>query len=127
MICALSMPLSAAQLYQWKDENGVVHFTDKPPKGKNATKMRVKSPPLSGNEGEKQGTKTAPPNANAQRCETERKRLDVLQSNMTVRMRNDDGTMRELNPEEMQQEIGFSQAAIERYCAPGTDSQLNKS
>lgn len=119
-VCALAVPATAAQLYQWQDENGVVHYTDKPPQGIAATKRHVKAPPQIGNatDDKEETEEETPKNANAQRCETEQKRLKVLQSNTTVRMRNDDGTVRELNREEMQEEIGYSKAAIARYCKP---------
>lgn len=118
IMCSLAAPAISAQLYKWQDENGVVHFTDKPPKGKTATKMRVKAPPTMGGDADEPAKDESQPNPRAERCEMERKRLQVLQSNMTVRMRNDDGTMRELSKEDMQEEIGLSQAAIERYCKP---------
>lgn len=111
---------TAAALYQWKDENGVVHFTDKPPSGKDVTKRVVKSPPLLGEDTGEQETnaETEAQDANAKRCEIERKRLQVLQSDMTVRMRNEDGSVRDLGKEEIQEEIALSQSAIERYCKP---------
>lgn len=121
LLCAMAAPATAVVLYQWTDEQGVVHFTDKPPKGKNASKMRVKGPATSGTEAEQAAAEATKPDANAQRCDTERQRLQVLQSNMTVRMRNDDGTMRELTKEEMQEEIAFSEAAIIRFCTAARD------
>lgn len=120
MLYTLAGPAAAAVLYQWTDEQGVVHFTDKPPQGKNATKMRVKGPATSGTEEQAATDEGAKPDPNAERCETERKRLQVLQSNMTVRMRNDDGSMRKLTTEEMQEEMAFSEAAIKRFCKAAT-------
>lgn len=111
-------PVFAADLYQWQDENGVEHFTDKPPLGKNAKKVKVKTTKPSGSAAQTDDEQISSDqkNPDAERCESERKRLQVLQSNLTVRMRGQDGSMRELNEQEMQEEIAFSQAAIERFC-----------
>lgn len=124
MVFALAGTAISAELYQWQDENGVVHFTDKPPVGKDSIKRRVKAPPTSGDENnEETGTDAEKKNADAARCDTERKRLQVLQSNMTVRMRNDDGSLRELSNKEMEEEVALSQAAIQRYCKPESQAQ----
>lgn len=64
LITAGIQPLQAADIYQWTDENGKVHFGDRPPRGqqaqnisKSANKVNVDS---SGAEREKLGNIFAP-------------------------------------------------------------------
>jgi len=48
---ALSTPLSAAQVYTWTDENGVVHFVDQPPENADAVSMDAPEAYRPGSEG----------------------------------------------------------------------------
>lgn len=117
LLCSLGV--SAAELYRWTDARGVVHYTDKPPRGVNAE--RVSNKPvfnLANPRPEETTTSDQPANPDAERCQAERNRLSILQSNKRVQMENRDGTVRELSDSEIQQEIEFSQRAVERFCNP---------
>jgi hypothetical protein len=43
LLCALVVPLSSvrADIYKWVDTNGGVHYSNKPPEGTNAKKVKV--------------------------------------------------------------------------------------
>lgn len=47
---ALSMalifePSALAEVYKWVDEQGVIHYTDRPPEGRQSTEMALPTPP----------------------------------------------------------------------------------
>jgi Domain of unknown function (DUF4124) len=122
LLCGLVGPTTAAQLYQWTDEKGVVQYTDKPPVGKSATKIKVKGPAVSGDaeeeeDEEKDGENAeAATDADSKRCAEERERLKILQTNSSVSIRNADGTSTELSKDEMSKEKDLTKASIARFC-----------
>lgn len=115
----LSLPLmsAAADLYQWKDERGVIHYSDKPPKGVKAERVKKKGPQSLGtiNSDEVSESNDDP---DAVRCQAERDRLALLQSNRRIQMQERDGSLKELTQEEINAEIEFSRRAIARLCKP---------
>lgn len=48
LLGALASPPVNAQLYRWVDENGKVHFSDKPVDAENAETLDIKGPPRIG-------------------------------------------------------------------------------
>lgn len=116
-LCALAASTSAAEYYRWTDANGVTHYTDKPPVGVNAEKLKSNA----------RSAPPAPPQAGAQesdgaraeraaRCQTERERLETLKKNRSVQIRQASGELKSLSPQEHQEEIAFTEKAIEVYC-----------
>lgn len=118
MLLLGSLGVCAADLYRWTDARGVVHYTDKPPRGVNAEKLSVNKTPTLSNPREElaEGESEAAADPDAARCQAERDRLAILQNNSRIQMENRDGTVRELSDAEIQQEREFSQRAIERFC-----------
>jgi len=43
ILCLLSFTLAGAEIYKWVDENGVIHYTDKPPRDQQSTDVDVQS------------------------------------------------------------------------------------
>lgn len=41
LLCSISFSIGGAEVYKWVDENGVVHFTDKPPQAQPSTEVEV--------------------------------------------------------------------------------------
>lgn len=118
-LAGLCLNAAAAEYYRWKDEQGVVHYTDKPPLNIKAEKLKTnKSPPPSRSEpeAETEDEPSADSTKNPERCEMERKRLAVLQNNQQIRMRDDEGNLRDLSTKEIEEEIAFSKSSVERYC-----------
>ena len=115
-----SLGVSAADLYSWTDERGVVHYTDKPPHGVNAEKVSTKRAASLANplQDPTEETTEAAADPDAVRCQSERERLAVLQRGGRIQMEGRDGTVRDLSEAEIQQEREFSQRAIERFCKP---------
>jgi hypothetical protein len=110
LTCALGA--KAADFYRWTDDKGITHYSDKPPKGVNAEKVRAKRSPTIGTE------ETQASNPDAERCKAERDRLALLRSNRRIQMEGRDGQLRDLTQKEIEEEIAFSMRAVERFCGP---------
>ncbi|WP_189456921.1 DUF4124 domain-containing protein [Cognatilysobacter bugurensis] len=105
----VSLPVSAAKVYQWKDAQGVTHYTDLPPAGQHTTRTV--------------GAKTATPaiaakpavNAN---CTNARGNLKVLEGNAPVGIDADkDGKPDSMmSPEQRAAQLQLAKAAIEVHC-----------
>lgn len=111
--------IQAADYYRWQDQQGVVHYTDKPPKGVDAKKLATKTrQPKASEESETPADKVDQDASakDAERCKAEQDRLAVLESNSKVQMRDAEGNLRTLNAQEMQTEIAFAQKAIQHFC-----------
>lgn len=117
-LCAVAASAGAAEYYRWTDANGVTHFTDKPPVGITAEKLKSNAratppaPPAKPAAKESDSARAE----RAERCDSERTRLATLQKNRTVQMRTATGELKRLSPEEHQEEIAFTQKSIEVYC-----------
>lgn len=45
LVCVLSFGLCGSEIYKWVDENGVVHYTDKPSENQQTTEVEIGEPP----------------------------------------------------------------------------------
>lgn len=116
-----AQPVFAADLYKWTDERGTAHYTDKPPKGVKAEKITRKLRKFvevgSDNESSSSSDSAAATSpTDSERCKSEKQRLQVLQSNQRIRMKTEDGTMKDLSTQEIAEEIAFAEKAVEYYC-----------
>ena len=114
---ALALLLAAAptlaqqqRVYQWKDANGVTHYTDLPPT--QAHRRRDID-----NRGSATEIATVKPAENEQ-CAGSRANLQKLQANQTIGVdTNGDGKSdRTLSSDERASQIELNQAAIKAYC-----------
>ena len=114
---ALALLLAAAptlaqqqRVYQWKDANGVTHYTDLPPT--QAHQRRDID-----NRGSATEIATVKPAENEQ-CAGSRANLQKLQANQTIGVdTNGDGKSdRTLSIDERASQIELNQAAIKAYC-----------
>jgi Domain of unknown function (DUF4124) len=129
LICLLmiSPAVLSEQFYKWKDENGVWHYSAKPPKDQPADKLKVRSSSGSGDaedeegeEGEEDGKPAAkgetPESAN---CKAAKSNLDILNNNQTVSKDLDgDGEAENLSLEQHQEEIAVAERQIAAFCKP---------
>lgn len=118
---AVIQPGLAKELYKWTDEKGVLHYTDKPPRGVEAEKITKKGRTHTAveddsDEAAAEQQKATASKLNKERCEAEKKRLQVLSGNQSIRMKMEDGTSKVLSPEEIAEEIAFAQEAIDYFC-----------
>ncbi|HNV79553.1 MAG TPA: DUF4124 domain-containing protein [Thermomonas sp.] len=98
------------RVYQWKDANGVTHYTDLPPT--QAHKSRDID-----NKGNAPEVATVKAAENPQ-CASSRANLQKLQANQTIGVDTDgDGKSdRNLSSDERASQIELNQAAIKAYC-----------
>lgn len=122
-----SPALLAEQFYKWQDEQGVWHYSAKPPKGQPADKLKVRTQAgRSGDESEegedgeaKPKTKPGAETTESVNCKAAKKNLDVLNSNQTVLKDTDgDGEPEELSLEQHQAEIANAERQIAAFCKP---------
>ena len=98
------------RVYQWKDANGVTHYTDMPPAQTHRTRDID-------NRGGTTEIATVKPVENEQ-CANSRNNLQRLQANQAVGVdTNGDGKAdRNLSSDERASQIELNQAAIKAYC-----------
>lgn len=114
VLLGLSAPLVGAELYKWTDENGVTHYSDKAPEGREveqrALPKEADSPPPA------EAPKTAPDSA---RCQTLRRNLEVYENNTEIEADLDgDGVPEPMDAERHQQELKRTREQIARLCPP---------
>ncbi|QEI11334.1 DUF4124 domain-containing protein [Cellvibrio japonicus] len=124
----LSTAVLAAKVYTWKDENGVTHYGERPPKEANAKMVRARtghSDSVAGEAAPSTGsepvTAEQPPSMQQQlkdpeRCEIARKNLETLNSNARIKMPDADGNTRFLTEDERQEKFDEMEKAIEESC-----------
>jgi hypothetical protein len=128
VFCLIGMligsPAMATKVYKWVDEDGVVNFSEHPPKNTATTLIKPKT-------GHSEPVTYATPGQAApqaevdtgqqsrkdpERCEISRKNLEVLRSFGRVRVPNEDGSFHYLTEQEQQERLQTTQKAIEESC-----------
>ena len=124
---------ASTNTYKWVDENGNVHYSQRPPPGSNYEKMKVKTPssssatqsPASDQSEQKAGTSSKSGNVvenevaknqeiRRQNCEAAKKNLQAY--TIYKRVRKPDGTVVRLEDQERARLIEESKAAIKEFC-----------
>lgn len=129
-----SAPAGAAKdYYKWVDEDGVTHYSARPPYNRPSeivsvtTGERSSVPAASATQngsssadGSASETRTAATESekikDPLRCENARSNLEVLQNNAKVRMKDEEGNIHYLTQEEKAEKIRESQQAVEESC-----------
>lgn len=131
----LSLLLSTtlqAGTYKWTDEKGNVHYSQRPPPGKQYEKVKIDKPP------QPSGTQPAPSDSSPssssddsgsdtveaevakneefrkKNCEAAKKNLKVYQ--VYTRVKGEDGKIRVVSPKEKREKIQASKDAIREFC-----------
>ena len=112
---------SAEKCYVWKDENGVKHFGSAPPANITAKTVAChnQSDVTQKNAASKdiQKIQEQAKAARVAQCKEEGQRLATLKTSGTrIRMMGEDGKARYLTPEELKQEIEFSENFLSSNC-----------
>jgi hypothetical protein len=147
VICALLVFATASpaadtqDIFKWTDDQGEVHYTQFPPPGRKAEKLREAPPPAQSpeiqqndlqkqvdtmeqqNEEQLQGAKDAKQWADIQKirrsnCETAHKNLVNLQRGGNVRYMGPNGEVIRLTEEERQKRLDETNKQIEENCNP---------
>jgi hypothetical protein len=117
LLVALTLPATAGELYQWKDANGVTHYSDAPPPGK--TEYRNRN--IRNNAGTP-ATAAAPVEpAESEACTQARANLALLQGDGPVAA-DDDGDGKpdgELDADQRADRSELAAAAIKVHCGSG--------
>lgn len=131
--------LAQAAMYKWVDENGVTHYSQFPPPGRELQTVVPPPPPAADPEGaqqrlegllqrqdesrkataeaaEKQDQAAAEAERRKQNCATARTNLEKLTNLGHRRLTGPDGTAYYPTEEERQQHIAEAQKQIEEYC-----------
>lgn len=109
----------AGEVYQWKDANGVTHYSQTPP-----PKGSYQQRQFSGNGGSAPARATAEVEATGTdpACATARANVATLTSGRPVHQADADGAPgRALNDAERASQLELAQAAVRAYCSPATD------
>lgn len=139
---ALVLPAFAAQtIYKWVDEDGTVHYGERPPEGVAAEPVNVRSPRVGTSEpnatfsdpqaladakqeqqeqlqqlAEQRAQQEEEAKRLAAACDAQRARLAEMIPRAKILLQNPDGTTRMLGDEERQQMIDESQKFVDENC-----------
>lgn len=108
MLTSWSATVQANKLYRWVDEQGRVHFTDRPPQGQRVETLRVRPPPAA-----------APEQRNevSAECLQAREKLAEFQNAERIVERDGLGQERAYSEQERALLIARSQNQVEQTCA----------
>ncbi|KAB8185233.1 DUF4124 domain-containing protein [Lysobacter maris] len=112
-----ALPASAAQVYQWKDANGVTHYSDSPPPGQEYQNRNIESAAPASGDTATETAQTEAPAENAA-CRDARANLKTLADNQEVGIDSDgDGTVDStLDADQRASQQKLAEAAIEVHC-----------
>ncbi len=124
----------ASAIQKWTDENGQVHYGDRPPAKVDSQEIRVNRPPSNpgkplprlGNDQEDEAAEENPENQAPttetpeeqakQACEQARKDLRVIERSTRIRLKSADGKTRFMTKEEIDQRRQRSEQDIQQFC-----------
>jgi len=114
-----AFPAAATDLYQWKDAQGVTHYSDSPPPGQSGS-GQVKNRVIRNKSGTPSQTATASAPAENSQCASARANLKQLQSSAQVGVDNDgDGKPDSaLDAQQRAAQVQLAEASIRAYCTP---------
>ena len=115
----LALPLSAGELYQWKDAQGVTHYSDAPPPNGNYQNRRITT---AGAGVASEDSAEAP--AESSQCTTARANLALLEGEGPVSMGSaeDEGEPVPMGADQRAAQKQLAEAAIKAYCpSPAAD------
>jgi hypothetical protein len=129
LTAGLALPLTgAAQIYKWVDEDGVTHFSERPPKNTPAALIKPKtghSEPVFYGDASSASSEADPEvpdgmvtesDYHQERCEVARQNLETLKNFGRVKVRRDDGEIHYLSEEEQQERVATNQQMADESC-----------
>ena len=120
---AVTNPAHAA-IYKWVDENGVVHYSEKKPKAKTFDQANIRYAPGDAKAGDrKDESKTQKPvekddldALQAQECQKAERNLQIFSDPNLTKIRDRDGTIKEVSKERIEQEIQNAKSYLKINC-----------
>lgn len=127
---------SNAQIYKWTDSEGKVHYSDKKPAGSGAESIKVRTQKNSSSPANAQEQaqaleqkqqqeleakaenlqKSAEQRQNDKRCQALRDNLKKIRENSRIKIKGDDGELRYLSPEEIDERKRDYQEMLAQSC-----------
>jgi len=130
LLLIVSTSLSASGIHKWVDENGNVFYGDAPPPATKSQNVRVQSAPSNPGKalprlndpdaeqaatGDAQKPKTTKEQSKLS-CEIARQDLQVINSNVRIRLKEADGSSRYLSDAEIAQRKAQAEADVKSFC-----------
>lgn len=126
-ILLMALPVSANEIYRWIDDNGVVHYTDRPREGAERLTIRTASPTTPAPSSSpaprgEQGELMAEPDAEkteevrSANCTSSRERLARLQRAPRLYREGEDGERLYLDDDERTLVLAEAQELVESWC-----------
>lgn len=126
---AISQGAMAAKVYTWKDQNGVVHYGERPPKDVQAKLINARTGhsdptpaqiaaalPAPESQPAVQADQQAQSFKDPDRCKIARENLEMLNTVALIKMPNADGVMAPLTEEGKSQQRLATQRVIDQAC-----------
>lgn len=127
---------SHPQIYKWTDSEGKVHYSDKKPANSSAKSIKVRTQKSAGSASNVQEQaqeleqkqqqeleakaedlqKSAEQRKNDKRCQALRDNLKKMNENSRIKIKGDDGELRYLSPEEIDERKRDYQEMLEQSC-----------
>lgn len=117
-LLVLAAPVSASDVYSWKDANGVTHYSQTPPPA--GTRFEVRG--IRNAEAPATGAPAASPAAAStasdatSQCEVARANIAALEDEAPVQQVGADGTPRQLDADARAAQLELARAAARAYC-----------
>lgn len=125
----INASLATAEVYQWTDENGLLHYSDQAPKGVTVTTATIDTPPsqaASANNPPAAAEPETPPDetfsiqalppADQEKCDGGKRSLKVLQDGGRIRSRSASGEVTYLTQADIAERIENAKRVIDIYC-----------
>lgn len=117
LLLACAPALAADKVYKWTDENGVVHYSAKPPEETAAESVDIRrGPPAPAPVVDREEDATEE-TLRAAECTRARARLQVLLANELVDLKDASGNVTRLSAEQRQAEIDSARRDSDQWCA----------
>lgn len=120
-VAAVACAAGASEVYQWKDADGVTHYSESPPPSGEYQQRQITASGASTS----RSTSEQPPAAESEnpQCATARSNIEALRGDGPVQQDDGNGNVRELGADERANQLELAQAAMRAYCndsAPNT-------
>lgn len=124
-LAAVSPANAWQQVYQWKDANGVTHYSQTPPPG-----GKFESRTIVNRQPSTPGAKPTPASAEPPQCARARSNIDLINSGVALKVDSDnDGTPdRDINDTERKRQLDLNQIVLRANCgSTGATAKGDKS
>lgn len=109
--------VGANEVYQWKDANGVTHYSESPPPSGSYQQRKITDSGASTSQTTTtSGQASTPAAAENPQCAIARRNIEALRGDGPVQQDDGEGNVRELDADERANQLELAQAAVRAYC-----------